>query len=169
VGGRGWIARRGGAPAGLLGGLRGARTDTDTTCRPTMDWRTAMASGLLVGGAMGACLGARSQLWSPSGGSGGGSPSAGQLATIVRALDAVHDASPPREGGEAPGQVLSEREYCCEVEHWVRELWAACGSGRGSRLPPALLLAARAQHLVCVCSDGQCCCCRARVRSALAR
>jgi hypothetical protein len=169
VGGRGWIARRGGAPAGLLGGLRGARTDTDTTCRPTMDWRTAMASGLLVGGAMGACLGARSQLWSPSGGGGGGSPSAGQLATIVRALDAVHDASPPREGGEAPGQVLSEREYCCEVEHWVRELWAACGSGRGSRLPPALLLAARAQHLVCVCSDGQCCCCRARVRSALAR
>ena len=33
-------------------------------------------------------------------------------------LAACSFASPEREGGAAPGQVLKEREYCLQVERW---------------------------------------------------
>jgi hypothetical protein len=99
----------------------------------------AAAAALLVGGSLGYCLGRTAA--APA--TGEDAPSV--VAALAR-IDAVHDASPAREGGPAPGQVLGEREYCMQVERWARALHQA-GSGRGSALPIPLLLAARAQHL----------------------
>ena len=96
---------------------------------------SAAAAGLLLGGSLGLCLGRR-------GADGGGQQ---QRFDALAQIDAIHDASPSREGGAAPGQVLAEREYCVHVERWVRALWEM-GSSRGTELPAVLVLAARAQH-----------------------
>jgi formiminotetrahydrofolate cyclodeaminase len=94
----------------------------------------AAAAGVLLGGSLSLCL-AR-----PARGDVGD-----RLHDALSRIDAIHDASPEREGGAAPGQVLKEREYCVQVERWVRTLWEM-GSSRGTELPAVLVLAARAQH-----------------------
>lgn len=94
----------------------------------------AAAAGLLIGGSLGACLARPSRV-----------DVGQQLRDALLRIDAIHDASPEREGGAAPGQVLREREYCVQVEQWVRVLWEM-GSSQGTVLPPVLVLAARAQH-----------------------
>ena len=99
-----------------------------------------VAAGLLVGGALGGCLAGRCLVGD------GAPPTEEQVRRILERIDAIHAASPAREGSPAPGQVLDEREYCVQVERWVRLLWEV-GSGRGTELPVVLLLAARAQHL----------------------
>lgn len=94
----------------------------------------AAAAGLLIGGSLGACIAFPSRPDVEK-----------QLRDTLSNIDAIHDASPEREGGAAPGQVLNEREYCVQVERWVRVLWEM-GSSRGTALPSVLVLASRAQH-----------------------